>query len=188
MHGSCPSRLGAAILSSCCGLACAAGGAESGPEPGWTEPLERAWARVTDLEAWHGPGHWRLGVSPGMLHFRPSPEHTNVWAVGVERQVDDDWLAGATLFRNSFGQASAYAYVGHRSPGLFDTPPLFFQWSAGLMYGYQGKYQDKVPLNVAGFAPGATIGVGWQFTRQFSAAVHLLGDAGLMLHLGYDLR
>jgi hypothetical protein len=188
MHRLCRSRLGMVLWTLSCGLASAADGDEGSPRPSWLEPVERAWARVTDLEAWHGPGHWRLGVSPGMLHFRPSAEHTNVWAIGIERQVDDDWLAGASFFRNSYGQASAYAYIGHRSPGLLETPPLFFQWSAGLMYGYKGKYRDKVPLNVAGFAPGAVIGLGWQFDRQFSAAVHLLGDAGLMLQLAYDFR
>ena len=188
MHGLCRSGLGAALLTLCCGLACAADGDEGSPEPSWTDPIARGWARVTDVDAWQASGHWRLGLSPGMLHFRPSAEHTNVWAVGVERQVDDDWLAGASFFRISYGQASAYAYVGHRSLGLLQTPPLFFQWSAGLMYGYKGKYRDKVPLNVSGFAQGAVIGVGWQIDRQLSATVHLLGDAGLMLQLGFDLR
>ncbi len=171
-----------------CGLATAAGSEEGSLFAGWGDKLGGAWTRVTDADAWRGPGHWRLVVSPGVVHFRPSEEQEPVWAIAVERQSDDDWLAGASFFRNSFGQASAYAYVGHRSTGLFDTPPLFFQWSAGLLYGYKGEYKDKVPLNVAGFAPGALIGVGWQFNKRGSAAVHLLGDAGLMLQLAYDLR
>jgi len=125
-------------------------------------------------------------VSPYTLHFRPSEEHKTVWAIGVERQRDDGWLAGATYFRNSFGQPSGYLYVGQRYRGLFDRPPLYFQWSAGLMYGYKDKYEDKVPLNSNGFAPGAVASLGWQFDRHFSAQLNLLGDAGLMLQLSYD--
>ena len=151
------------------------------------DALARGWTRVTDVQAWQGPGHWRVAIAPYAKHFRPSEEHTNVWGGALERQYDDDWLAGAALFRNSFGQPSAYAYVGHRSTGLVNTP-LFFQWSAGLLYGYKGKYEDKVPLNVGGFAPGAVIGLGWQFDTHISAAVHLIGDAGLMLQLAYDLH
>jgi hypothetical protein len=41
---------------------------------------------------------------------------------------------------------------------------------------------------VNGFSPGALVSMGWQFERRASAAVHLLGDAGLMLQLSWDLR
>jgi hypothetical protein len=161
---------------------------DAGPVGRVGETLTSVWARVTDLDAWQGPGHWRLGIAPVAVHFRPSDEHTNVWGVQLERQVEDQWLAGAVLFRNSFGQPSAYAYIGHRSTGLIDMPPLFFQWTAGLLYGYKGKYKDKVPLNVGGFAPGAEVGLGWQFDKRTSASLHLLGDAGVVLQLAYDFH
>jgi hypothetical protein len=45
-----------------------------------------------------------------------------------------------------------------------------------------------VALNVAGFAPGALVGLGWQFDSNFAATVHLLGDAALMLQLSYDFH
>jgi hypothetical protein len=148
-----------------------------------------AWNSVTDTTAWQGEGHWRLAFAPAAPHFRPSPEHRHVWAVGVERQRPDDWLAGFAYFSNSFGQPSAYAYVGRRFDGLFGGPPaLFGQASAGIIYGYKGQYKNKVALNVAGFAPGALVGVGWQINRQASLAVHLLGDAALMLQLAWDLH
>jgi len=57
-----------------------------------------------------------------------------------------------------------------------------------MIYGYRGKYESKLPLNVNGFAPGALVSVGWQFTPRYGMAVHLLGDAGLMLQLAVDLR
>lgn len=169
-----------------CGLASAAEPVETGTSPGWSDQLASGWARVTSADAWQGPGHWRLAIAPFAVHFNYSDEHRYVWGIGAERQYDDNWLAGASFFSNSFGQPSAYAYFGHRNYGLFDRPPLFFQWSAGLMYGYKGKYEDKVPLNVNGFSPALLVGLGWQFDKQSSAAIHLLGDAGLLLQLSYD--
>jgi hypothetical protein len=137
---------------------------------------------------WYGPGHWRLAVSPYSLHWRPSDEHRSVYAIGIERQRDDLWLAGASYFRNSFGQPSAYLYMGRRWEGLFGEPRLFTQVSGGLLYGYRGKFEDKVPLNNNGFAPGALATIGWQFNRQYAVAFHALGDAGVMVQLSFDLR
>jgi hypothetical protein len=145
-------------------------------------------AQFTDREERPGPGHWRLVAAPATLHFRYSEEHRNAWALGVERQRSDDWLAGASFFRNSFGQPCGYVYAGKRFGSLFDQPQLFAQASAGMIYGYRGKYESKLPLNVNGFAPGALVSVGWQFTPRYGMAVHLLGDAGLMLQLAVDLR
>ncbi|MBL8312686.1 MAG: ABC transporter ATP-binding protein [Rubrivivax sp.] len=137
---------------------------------------------------WIGPGYWRVALSPFSHHFRYSAEHRYVWAFGVERQRSDDWLAGVSYFRNSFGQPSSYTYVGKRFPGLLDQPELFAQASAGMLYGYRGKFKTKVPLNYNGFSPGALVSLGWQFNKQHAATVHLLGDAGLMIQLSWDLR
>jgi hypothetical protein len=136
-----------------------------------------------------GPGHWRVVVSPYTIHWRPSDEHRRVVAIGAERQRSDDWLAGGSYFRNSFGQPSAYLYVGKRYPGVWaEQPQLFLQWSAGLMYGYRGKFEDKVPFNNNGFSPGALASVGWAFDQHKAFTVHLLGDAGAMFQFSMDLK
>lgn len=134
-----------------------------------------------------GDGHWRVAVSPYALHFAPSAEHKHVFAVALERQRDDDWYWGASYFRNSFGQDSGYVYFGERTPGLFGQPRLFAQWSAGLMYGYRGHYQEKVPFNSNGFSPGALLSLGWSFDKRQSAQINLLGTAGLMFQWSYAL-
>lgn len=154
----------------------------------FTDDLGAAWSRVADTNAWQEPGQWRTVVSPYTLHWRYSDEHRSVYALGVERQSPDRWLLGGSLFRNSFGQPSAYAYVGRRTTELLGSPDLFAQWSVGLMYGYRGKFQHKVPLNVNGFSPGALLSVGWQVNRNVSLMAHALGDAGVMFQLGYDWR
>ena len=130
---------------------------------------------------------WRVMVSPYTIHIHPSPEHKPVWAVGVERENQDNWVLGAAYFSNSFGQKSGYLSVGQRYLGIWDRPPLFFQWSAGLLYGYRGKYENKVPFNYNGFSPGAIVSLGWVFTPQLSTQVNLLGDAGVMFQFNYTL-
>lgn len=108
--------------------------------------------------------------------------------MGVERQLDAGWLAGASYFTNSFGQPSGYAYAGQRYTGLLGPPPLYLQWTAGILYGYKGEYKDKVPLNYGGFSPGAVVSLGWQFNRESAMQFNLLGDAGLMLQLSHDFH
>jgi hypothetical protein len=168
--------LGAIFLSATAALAI------STPDPAQAQEGPGLIARTM------GQGHWRLAASPFSHHFRYSEEHRRVWAVGGEWQRSDDWLAGASYFSNSFGQPSAYLYVGKRWPKLFGQEQLFAQASGGLLYGYRGKYEDKVPLNNNGFSPGALVGLGWQFTKNFSVTAHMLGDAGVMFQLAYDLR
>ena len=136
-----------------------------------------------------GEGHWRVLASPYTHHWRYSAEHTNVYALGGEWQRSDQWLGGASYFRNSFGQPSAYVYLGKRYPGLWQSQPeLFLQWSAGMLYGYRGKFKTKVPLNYNGFSPGALASAGWMFDKKTTFTVHLLGDAGVMFQFSYDLR
>ncbi len=150
-------------------------------------PAARA-VPLDDGSGFFGAGHWRIAVSPYSLHFSPSAEHKPVRAIALERQLDDGWLWGASYFTNSFGQSSGYVYFGARNTRLFDQPQLFAQWSAGLMYGYRGRYQSKVPLNSNGFSPAALLSLGWSFDQRSSAQFNLLGSAGLMLQYSYAWR
>jgi hypothetical protein len=143
---------------------------------------------LLDRNAWREQAHWRVAVSPFTQHFRTSDEHQRVVALALERQRQDGWLAGGSHFSNSFGQPSAYLYLGRRVDLPFGPAGLFGQVSGGLLYGYRGRFEDKVPLNNNGFSPGALFTLGWQFDRRNAAAVHLLGDAGLMLQLSWDWR
>ncbi|MDE2372084.1 MAG: hypothetical protein KGN16_24150 [Burkholderiales bacterium] len=129
----------------------------------------------------------RIIVSPYTAHFRPGPEHKPVWALGGEVQRPDGWLAGGAYFSNSFGQPSGYVYLGHRYGDLLGQHRLFAQWSAGIIYGYRGKWKHKLPMNSNGWAPGAVASLGWQFDSGASVTAHLLGDAGVMLQFGLDL-
>ena len=150
--------------------------------------IEQSVEQVARYELWTDAAHWRAVVAPYTRHFRYSAEHREVYAVALERQRDDDWLAGFSLFRNSFGQPSAYGYLGRRFYGMFDEPQLFAQVSGGVLYGYRGPFKNKVALNFHGFAPGALVSMGWRTRSGFSTTVHLLGDAAVMLQFAYELR
>lgn len=157
------------------------------PRAGATSRPDRSLRRLA--EGWTAPGgHWRVSVSPYTYHWNFSEDHREVYAIALERQRADGWLAGASRFRNSFGQPSAYLYLGWRSGPLWEQEQLFWQWSGGLLYGYRGRFKDKVPLNVNGFSPGALLSLGWHTSERSAVMVHALAAAGVMLQLSWDLR
>jgi hypothetical protein len=108
--------------------------------------------------------------------------------LGLERQHVGGFVMGASCFRNSFGQPSAYAYAGRRFDHFAVAEPLFVQLTAGVLYGYKPPFEDKVPLNRNGFSPGAVASVGWQFTPTWSAQLNFLGNAALMFQVSADFK
>ncbi len=137
-----------------------------------------------------GPGFWRLMGSPYTLHYHSDDngDHEPIYMIGLERQRLDGWVWGGTYFSNSFGQPSGYVYLGEKITHFSRWDPLFVQWTAGILYGYKYPYEDKVPFNHNGFSPGATLSLGWQFTREFSAQAIFLGSAGIMFQVAIDLH
>ena len=56
--------------------------------------------------------------------------------------------------------------------------------AGGILYGYVGKYQNKVPLNEHGFSPAIIPSLGYKLTEHDSVQVKLLGTAGIMFSYG----
>ncbi len=135
---------------------------------------------------------WELNVSPFSQHFNHSAEHRPVYAValqkGEESGNNQGNFLGVSAFSNSFGQPSAYAYLGRRYRGLFGIQPLYAQWTAGVLYGYKPPYQNKVPMNVNGFSPGLIPSVGYQFNERHGVQLTFLGDAALMINFTKRLK
>jgi len=126
------------------------------------------------------PGGWDLNFAPLTLHFNPSDEHEPVLAVGLMRGLQDRWLVGGTVFTNSFGQPSAYAYGGQRYVEPFGWNRWYLQWTAGVLYGYTGEFKDKVPFNYKGWSPGFVPSIGYKFNDGFYGQLDLLGTSALM--------
>ena len=138
-------------------------------------------APSTPRLAAESPHTWELVVSPYTLHWHQDEDHRRVGLVGLERHdATDHSLWGLSLFSNSFGQPSAYAYYGHEWNGLAGRDALYAKLSAGIIYGYKGQYEDKIPLNHRGFAPAIIPAVGWRLTPNDAVQAMVLGTAGLM--------
>ena len=128
---------------------------------------------------------WEWMFSPYAHHFRRSSEHRNVYLIGVERYQTENWLLGAGVFSNSFGQPSAYAYGGYQWSGLFGQPRLYLKLTAGVMYGYVGEHKDKVPFNRNGWSPLVVPAIGYRLDSRNSLQVSALGTAGLLFSYHY---
>jgi len=122
--------------------------------------------------------------SPYTHHWSYSPEHKPVVLVAVDEQLPGNRFCGVALFSNSFGQPSTYVYAGQQFNNLMGNPNVFVKVTAGILYGYVGKYQYKVPLNHGGFSPAIIPSIGYRLTEHDSVQMKVLGNAGLMFSYG----
>jgi hypothetical protein len=129
---------------------------------------------------------WDLTLAPYAHHWNYSPDHRPVFLGAIDRHVSGNRFCGVALFRNSFGQPASYVYVGKQWNNLLGNPHLSSKVSAGLIYGYKGKYQDKIPFNDYGIAPVIIPSINYAFSRQDSAQVFILGNAGLLFAYGHS--
>jgi len=119
--------------------------------------------------------------SPYTHHWTYSEEHKQVYAVSVSRLLPNNRFCGLSLFRNSFGQPSAYVFLGKSWPGLLASQPkLYVSASAGILYGYVGPYKDKVPLNFGGFSPAIIPAIGYRISPRATVELQWLGTAAFM--------
>lgn len=119
--------------------------------------------------------------SPYTHHWSPDSEHEQVYAVSVSRLLPNNRYCGFALFNNSFGQPSAYAFVGKSWPGLWKAyPKVYASVSAGIIYGYVDEYKNKVPLNVGGFSPVLVPAIGYRLSPKATLEMQLLGTAAVM--------
>lgn len=131
-------------------------------------------------------------AAPNVIHFDPDPDHADYsWLVGLEWQSPSRWVAGAAYFNNSFNQKCEYIYFGKSWPLDFISDHeifknLYFKLTGGILLGYKEPYEDKIPFNNNGVGPGAIPALGYKF-GDFNVQLNLLGGAGLMFTLGYDL-
>ncbi|MEP7327698.1 MAG: hypothetical protein ABI777_00700 [Betaproteobacteria bacterium] len=146
---------------------------------------------------WDAPEPWRTDrfyfqTSVATVHFHPDENHDNTQQlINLEYRLKDkwlegQWLVGAAVFDNSFGQNSQYVYGGLLWRPFESAQPLYFKLTAGIIHGYKGEYQNKIPFNNAGIAPGILPSMGYCYNR-FCSELVLFGTAGMMLTLGATL-
>jgi hypothetical protein len=126
-------------------------------------------------------------ATPAVIHFHYDPAHVKYsWLVGAEWQRPSGWLAGYTYFNNSFGQKSQYIYGGKWWPMSESGQGWYFKLTGGAVLGYKEPYEDKLPFNHNGVAPGIVPGLGFKMNRA-NVQLNLLGINALMITFGCDL-
>ncbi|UZM12885.1 sn-glycerol-3-phosphate transporter [Pseudomonas kielensis] len=129
-----------------------------------------------------GQGPWYLQTSVYTRHFSPDPEHNNhQQLIGLEYHDTSGWLLGGATFLNSFDQRAYYAYGGRRYASA--DYPLYVKLTGGLLEGYHGKYQNKIPLNRYGIAPVVIPSLGTYY-GPVAAELVLLGFNAAMVTTG----
>jgi len=116
-------------------------------------------------------------------HYDPEPGHVNDQnMVGLEFGMTRNRLWGFAIFDNSFGQKSKYLYVGKKWH-ISESHRLYFKLTGGLLQGYEGPYEDKIPLNGLGIAPAVVPAIGYSYKNVFVEFAQL-GMAAGMINVG----
>jgi hypothetical protein len=171
--------------------------AQALPVPGASQsttssPPDVPTSQATAPSAWDAPEPWRtdrfyLETSVYTTHFHYDPAHDDHQHLILgEWNITEQWLVGASVFDNSFGQASQYVYGGYRFRPFETLQPLYFKVSAGLVHGYTGQYQNKIPLNNSGIAPVIVPSVGYCLSR-FCSELVIFGTAGALITFGVTI-
>lgn len=151
--------------------------------PGWDQADQaRDAAAGASAPGTPSTGYWGY-VSPYTYHWSDEnkSKHKPVFALSISRQLPNERFCGFSLFRNSFGQPSAYAFTGWSWPHLLNSNPnVYATVSAGIVYGYVGEFKNKVPLNIGGFSPVIVPAIGYRLTPQLGVEMHILGTAAVM--------
>lgn len=162
--------------------------AQTASEP----PPAAAASAAPQPSAWDAPEPWRTDrfyfeTSVYTRHFSYDPDHNDRQnLILLEYNVTENWLVGASAFDNSFGQSSQFVYGGYRFRPFDNLQPLYFKVAAGILHGYRGEFQDKIPLNSSGFAPAIVPSVGYCINRYCSEFV-LFGTAGFLITVGVTI-
>jgi hypothetical protein len=124
-------------------------------------------------------------MGAGYTHFSSSDDHQGPpLLVSAEIIKKNHWFYGLSLFNNSFGQFSQYAYVGREFKLDFIFSGFRSKISAGVIHGYTGEFKHKLSYNHSGFAPAIIPGLGYQ-KDKWGVDVYLMGNSGLLLGVGY---
>lgn len=125
---------------------------------------------------------WLLQTSVLTAHYNPDPDHNNRQELlGLEYTKDNGLLVGGARFVNSFSQKSAYIYTGRRFS--LGEGPVFGKLTGGLLHGYRGSHEDKIPFNRFGVAPALIPSLGLQ-GEMLSSELVFLGAAAIMVNVG----
>lgn len=103
----------------------------------------------------------------------------------IEYHQTPKLLWGLSMFQNSFGQFSQYAYVGRMFHPLQKHPNFHIKLTGGVVHGYGGKHHDTLPIRWGdswGIGGIPTIGY---LTEKYGFDVAFLKASGILFLAGY---
>jgi hypothetical protein len=145
-------------------------------------------------KAWDTPEPWRtdrfyIQTSVATVHFHSDPKHND-----TQHLVYGEWrlpyrflagqvLVGASFFDNSYGQPTEFVFGGLLWRPIEKAQEFYVKVGAGVVHGYKGEYQNKIPWNSSGYAPGIVPAVGYCYNR-FCGEMIVFGGAGMLWTFG----
>lgn len=93
----------------------------------------------------HKPGWYLQGGA--YIHYTDDEDYEGPpLFAGVEYVKSNKWRYGVSMFQNSYGQFSQYAYAARMFRPLARHPEYHFKLTAGLIHGYAGRHHDTLPV------------------------------------------
>ena len=139
-------------------------------------------------EADYEIGPWYVQAG-GYVHYRDDEDYEGPrWFAGVEYGESRRLLVGFSMFNNSFGQFTQYAYLGKTFHPLDKHPGFRLKLTGGIAHGYEGEHHSTLPIRWGdswGLAVVPTIG--YQKGRLGGDSA-ILSASGLLFLVGYEFR
>jgi len=129
---------------------------------------------------------WYLQAG-GYIHYSDDEDYEGPpWFAGVERHRPGKAILGFSMFNNSFGQFSQYAYLGKSFHPFRRAPNVRLKITGGVVHGYKGEHQDTSPLNWGdGWAIAVVPTIGYQKNRV-GWDIALLSNSALLFLVGVE--
>ena len=123
------------------------------------------------------------------VHYRDDEDYEGPpLFVGVEYVQSPKWRYGASMFQNSFGQFTQYAYVARLFRPLRDHPEFHFKLTGGVVQGYRGEHHDTLPIRWGdSWGVGVIPTLGYRKDRLGFDIAFLKASAALFL-VGYHFE
>jgi hypothetical protein len=184
-------RIRRATMALACVMAVCPAAAQTAAVPTAPEPPPAA------KSVWDAPEPWRtdrfyVQTSVATVHFNADEDHVNnqkliygEWRLN-ERWLEGQVLVGAAFFDNSFGQPSQFVFGGLLWRPIEKAQEFYIKVAAGVIHGYTDEFQNKIPMNSSGFAPGIVPAVGYCINR-FCGEMILFGTAGMLWTVGMTI-
>ena len=123
----------------------------------------------------------------GYMHYTDDEEYEGPpWFAGIEYQRSRNRVVGLSVFNNSFGEFTQYAYLGKSFYPSDRYPGFRIKLTAGVAHGYSGEHHKLLPIRWGdswGIGIVPTIGYQWD---ALGVDIGVLSASGLLFLVGYE--